>query len=613
MGLSASQARLLSITARLSQNELHSQQIANSKVRLADKSNEASKEYIQALNATKLMFTTYDAKGNETQVQFAPSVMYEYADMKNQYGISNTSGQLLVNGIDATNFIESADMSEFVKKYGVPTTTNPQYETALQMIYGQNYNTYYDTENNAPRQPIDSKEIYEEYTGLREWLNAPNSNWDGPTYNNWLGKVGNIPQLGGEAGSYGDLIYHITNPPAYPGDKPTPPSMPEMPEMPAFGALAAAYNSAACHSAVSASSSGIWHMEHNLCALMWNETNGAGTDGNGNRIAITNSKGTITVTPTGGQTNNSIYSGHSPSGTDKAINLLAAFEDASDYQCVRDIKQQLIDLYCNVINYYDTQEHGYYTLNSSEAKKTPADLMTEWNQFYTDLNGLADKAALEWEEKVKKPLMEQYYRDLEVYNVNLENWNNAWNQVKAWSTGGVELYGTYLEDLRNLPLKEIPDEDNPKTQWYINLWHRMNGESETKSVEGMNGKYYKELEDNLYNSPEWLKFALEHGVVALEQVIFVEEAEKDTGLKHSKWEHTIHTAAVDISHVQDDVAIARAEAEYNKKVRDIESKDKQYDLDIKKLDTEHNALQTEYESIQTVIQKNVDRSFKAFS
>ena len=45
MGLSASQARLLSITARLSDNELHSQQIANSRVRLADKTQEASQEY----------------------------------------------------------------------------------------------------------------------------------------------------------------------------------------------------------------------------------------------------------------------------------------------------------------------------------------------------------------------------------------------------------------------------------------------------------------------------------------------------------------------------------------------------------------------------------------
>ena len=46
MGLSASQARLLSITARLSDNELHSQQIANAKVRLADQTQEASTEYV---------------------------------------------------------------------------------------------------------------------------------------------------------------------------------------------------------------------------------------------------------------------------------------------------------------------------------------------------------------------------------------------------------------------------------------------------------------------------------------------------------------------------------------------------------------------------------------
>ena len=54
MGLSASQARLLSITARISDNELHSQQLANSKVRLADNTREASEEYLKALNAKKI-------------------------------------------------------------------------------------------------------------------------------------------------------------------------------------------------------------------------------------------------------------------------------------------------------------------------------------------------------------------------------------------------------------------------------------------------------------------------------------------------------------------------------------------------------------------------------
>ena len=45
----------------------------------------------------------------------------------------------------------------------------------------------------------------------------------------------------------------------------------------------------------------------------------------------------------------------------------------------------------------------------------------------------------------------------------------------------------------------------------------------------------------------------------------------------------------------------------------IEAKDNKLENDIKKLDTEHNALQTEYESVKSVIDKNIERSFKAFS
>ena len=52
---------------------------------------------------------------------------------------------------------------------------------------------------------------------------------------------------------------------------------------------------------------------------------------------------------------------------------------------------------------------------------------------------------------------------------------------------------------------------------------------------------------------------------------------------------------------------------YYKSSTEIENQDKKFDQDLKKLDTEHNALQTEYESLKSVIDKNVDRSFKAFS
>ena len=75
----------------------------------------------------------------------------------------------------------------------------------------------------------------------------------------------------------------------------------------------------------------------------------------------------------------------------------------------------------------------------------------------------------------------------------------------------------------------------------------------------------------------------------------------------------IYTSALDITEESDDTDLAKAEAEYNTALQNLESKDKQYDNELKNLDTEHSALQSEYDSVQTTIQKNVERSFKAFS
>ena len=56
MGLAASQARLLTITSRLSSNELRQQNIANAKMRLSNDSDKISQEYSNALNNQTLKF-----------------------------------------------------------------------------------------------------------------------------------------------------------------------------------------------------------------------------------------------------------------------------------------------------------------------------------------------------------------------------------------------------------------------------------------------------------------------------------------------------------------------------------------------------------------------------
>ena len=63
----------------------------------------------------------------------------------------------------------------------------------------------------------------------------------------------------------------------------------------------------------------------------------------------------------------------------------------------------------------------------------------------------------------------------------------------------------------------------------------------------------------------------------------------------------------------DNRALAKAEAEYEHTLKQIDKKDKKFDLDLSKLETERTALTTEYESVKKVIEDNIDRTFGIFS
>lgn len=83
MGLSASQARLMMMTSRLSDLELKAQQISNAKVRLADQSEDASRAYSEALDKQVLTVKSFSADGNYSYIQ---------ANLNNLYSSSTASG-----------------------------------------------------------------------------------------------------------------------------------------------------------------------------------------------------------------------------------------------------------------------------------------------------------------------------------------------------------------------------------------------------------------------------------------------------------------------------------------------------------------------------------------
>ena len=98
MGMAASQARLLSITARLTNNENSGQSISYSKQRLADQTQQITNEYNEALNATKLTVLTgfNGAEANYTDISYNLMTGLEMAENVKQYVVTDTKGRVLV-------------------------------------------------------------------------------------------------------------------------------------------------------------------------------------------------------------------------------------------------------------------------------------------------------------------------------------------------------------------------------------------------------------------------------------------------------------------------------------------------------------------------------------
>ena len=139
MGLSASQARLLSITSRISDNELRSQTITTAKTSLANETTAASAAYMDALNATELNYSFYDANGTKISMPLTGAVMYEYSELKNQYGIINQHGQILVSERDAANYENSANVAEFLQKYGFENSFEQTTTTTITTVDNDGY------------------------------------------------------------------------------------------------------------------------------------------------------------------------------------------------------------------------------------------------------------------------------------------------------------------------------------------------------------------------------------------------------------------------------------------------------------------------------------------
>ena len=629
MGMSAAQARLLSITARLTDNEMRSQLITNSKLRLADKSSEANSDYMNALNATSLVYNSYNSNGEKISQSLTPSLLMNYNDLKTQYGLVNSSGQLMVSGIDKQNYENSDTLTEFLRCYGVPMIENPAYGEALTGIYGENYSLYYDENDIYKWDQYLTNLTTNNISNINNLLSKNATNFTEADFNAIFGYVNNwksslaglaIEDYTAIGGSFGDYINQTLTPPAvtYPDE------LSEefyYPVITGNSELANKFVNASqgCYNnAIRGSGNSICylHVLAHLMNLQKSEVNSSkNVDSSWTRNETTTTGSSISVGANkinGSQIN---IDGTTPD-----------MAEVSEYLWDSNNKCKVPE------DSSDTTTYG-----SSEAEK----LLSNYKWVDSDGDGTYEKTLKTWPERIVDlyyavenrgdlgldyntqllPVLKNFQSDMETALSSESVFDNAkfnkaveavMNSLRDW-VGGIEpLKLQYTDALSKIPEKEILDESDPRCEWYKNLWYRMGGISETQKAD--NDNKYKVLDESLMNNAEWLQFAFEHGVLSMEQVSFSENGSITyPNMGTYDWVSIQYNNATDISSAQNDLAIAKAEAKYQNALNEIEQQDKKYDQDLKKLDTEHSALQTEYDSVKSVIDKNVERSFKAFS
>lgn len=168
MGMAASQARLLTITARLADNELRSQTINNAKMRLSTQSSQASENYINALNNATMKFSNYDVNGEAVSQNLTFNALTAYSSYNTQYGLANASGQLLVSESEAAMFKNAGgNLNKYLQAHGLEYTT-----TYFENIGAMKNDAYPTPFNNISVE--DLKSYYEQYSSFESSLELQN-------------------------------------------------------------------------------------------------------------------------------------------------------------------------------------------------------------------------------------------------------------------------------------------------------------------------------------------------------------------------------------------------------------------------------------------------------
>lgn len=607
MGMSASQARLLTLTARLSDLELRAQMISNSKIRLSMESETAAETYADALDQTKLsLLTGYSTTGaaQYTDLTYDNLTSYDAAsNLLTQYCLSDNNGNMLVTQDMANKFEKSDSLEDFLKANGVGETyiyPNGVTEAKFKAAQDAVSSTYaaYNTAKAATATALKNLDTYGStnvvgYTSGGNWkytttvvTPATQTNIDHVGFGFWYDpSLYTTDANGAVSGKDSEKLADNSTYKLFTGD-----------DIQIYGT----------YTTSKATSDTVTMKVGNQTVTL--KSDGTATiDGKTLSNSTTTTladKSTITYhkgVATGDK--NSYITLNSGDGSGS----VTIWSDAANAGAMLVAPTGKFSGLGGLVG--DAYKNGKVTSGTDWSKYlvcTSANATSTANAINTNAKGYTPPPAT----TTTTTYSSQNTGDPIAFKTSAGN-ATAYNALKTTYTSAVN-NETKASTALTAAKKALNDlgvttgyTDPKKTTYYANIYNKM-----------CEGYVTMDNEANTLDSAAWIQAQIKSGNLVLEKCVNSSTTSStsttSSALNTGTWENTEWGSDSNIHSGTDDDAAAKAEAVYDAEMAKIETKDKKFDLELKNIDTEHNAVQTEIDSVEKVIQKNIERTFKMF-
>jgi len=587
MGLSASQARLLNLTARLSDLELHAQQISNSKIRLAMNGAEASEEYERALDKEELFIRTgvnSDGTAAEQDLSYF-NLTGVNSPLLTQYGLCDTNGRILVTQQEAGAFKQAnGSVEDFCDLMGAPTTitySNSSGVTLTQTQYDAAGQAYQDAEKalNDYGQNNGNPHV-QGYTSDGNWAYSTQTSGSTPVTYSDPEVFASLVSSGNSfnnAATYSTGSRQATYSPDGSSSEST--------------ALCFYQGGGDPASAASSLTSVISQITSNASDAIKGVLQGKLGGSYNNISGQIDSAASTASTNTQSYYNNQLMNKQNYDG-----------DDLDNVETIKDVQgtNQVWD---------DTHGNHEYYIDLSQVVKT---FLANFDAAYASSSGAPDPSSYS-NEITNGATNRPATSGLEFIGVTAQNetYNSTDNPdnieyltpAAGETTDSVKaiydpLLATYKETkayYESFNIKNVTKSEH--TDYYTNLYNKM-----------VDGYFTESDEADTLNNPAWTQAQILNNNL----VLYKCTKDQDSGKDDMTWKSTEWNNCNDIEEQSDSSYTARAEAKYEAEMADINSKDKRFDLELKNIDTEHEAIQTEVDSVKKVIDKNIEHNFKMF-